>query len=492
MGLAIGNAIGVPFGGGQSWADLLIARMINTGEVVSSAESDLIKFTINSLQNNHLGCNYLQKLDGLWITNSRIGRASAKLNWIKDAHNLIEEANGGTLTYSSGFASDGTKSYLRTNYNPTNNGIKYTGDSASFGVRTSGALGTDASYRGHGCTGLMINKYGSSNNRNYVINGIGGFNVGLARTIQMIALSYSTITGAFQYSRYPKQSIAGGALALCNEEIALLAVKSTSSGIVMNCAATEILEAAYVGSYLTAVENDLLNSIIDGYIRGVQRVEGNAVCFSTDDGYATNYSLLYPLFVSRGIKASFHIITSFIGGAGRNTWAELLEMQNAGFDIGDHSVDHPNYTTLTDAQLTAQFDGVDSAFVSNGLALPRHGGYPYGAYSAAVMAKAALYRDTMRGGAGAYVYKASDKFHLESYDISDVGNTYAKIGTTLERIDGCMTQADKYILLFCHEAMVGDTSGKLGLNQLNRILDYIDAIGMVVVSQKELHDNFLT
>ena len=500
ISLGIGLKIGGN-GGGQSWEDYytnqLANRMAAAGDTVSTAEKSLMQSAIGFLLNNHLGCNYFEKLDCLWITNSRVGRASAKLNWIKDLHNLTEQANGGTLTYNSGFASDGTNSYLSTNYNPTNNGVYYTLNSASFGVRTSGALGTSDAYSGHGCTGLFFNKYGTSNNRSNTINGIGGFGIGLPRTIQMQSLSYSTATGAKQYSRYPTANITSGSLVLCNEEVTLVAIKSTTSGMVQFCASTEVLEAAYIGSYLTQDENDYLNSIIDGYIRGIERIEGNAMSFSTDDSYATNYSIIYPLLVLKSAHASIHVITSYIGNAGRNTWAELVTMKAAGFDIGDHSVDHAYYTTLNDTQLTAEFEGVNTAFVANGLTAPRHGAYPYSDYNDTVKVKAALYRDTMRGGAFQYVTSATDKYTLQSIDISACQNsmTGANMGAILDYIDGCMTEIDKHILLFAHEAKAGDTDAGnkiLGVNQLERILDYVKAIGMVILSQEELYEQKLT
>jgi hypothetical protein len=86
------------------------------------------------------------------------GLESTKLNWVKAAHPALGVPNGGTLTFTPdvGYHSDGTKSYLRTQYNPLDDGILFQKDNACFIIKTGGALDAVAVHM-HGCADVGVN-----------------------------------------------------------------------------------------------------------------------------------------------------------------------------------------------------------------------------------------------------------------------------------------------------------------------------------------------
>lgn len=76
------------------------------------------------------------------------------------------------------------------------------------------------------------------------------------------------------------------------------------------------------------------------------------VCLTFDDGYESNYKLLYPLLKKYGIKADISVITqrcypSYQTKAEENpkmTWDELNEMAKSGLvQIYNHSIDHEKF-----------------------------------------------------------------------------------------------------------------------------------------------------
>jgi peptidoglycan/xylan/chitin deacetylase (PgdA/CDA1 family) len=75
--------------------------------------------------------------------------------------------------------------------------------------------------------------------------------------------------------------------------------------------------------------------------------EARLAVITFDDGYQTAYTRAYPLLKKYDMKATFFIITSFVGTSGRLTWKQISQMseyQNHDrehpFSIGSHTVDH--------------------------------------------------------------------------------------------------------------------------------------------------------
>jgi peptidoglycan/xylan/chitin deacetylase (PgdA/CDA1 family) len=87
-----------------------------------------------------------------------------------------------------------------------------------------------------------------------------------------------------------------------------------------------------------------------------------AVCFSWDDGYNGCYDTLFPMLRDHypAQRHTFAIISGAIGtGTGVNGFmdaAEILELHQAGHEIGCHAVSNVNIPTLTVEERVAQYD----------------------------------------------------------------------------------------------------------------------------------------
>ncbi|MEW6032864.1 MAG: polysaccharide deacetylase family protein [Bacillota bacterium] len=76
------------------------------------------------------------------------------------------------------------------------------------------------------------------------------------------------------------------------------------------------------------------------------------VLLTFDDGYTSLYEIVYPVLAERGLTATFFIETGAVGRPNRVTWEQLAEMAAAGFEIGSHTVTHPDLRTLTSDMLS--------------------------------------------------------------------------------------------------------------------------------------------
>lgn len=69
-----------------------------------------------------------------------------------------------------------------------------------------------------------------------------------------------------------------------------------------------------------------------------------SIVLTFDDGYLDNYLYAFPVLRRYGLRATFFIIAERVGQPGYMTWPQIIEMQNAGMEIGAHTLTHPLLT----------------------------------------------------------------------------------------------------------------------------------------------------
>lgn len=93
---------------------------------------------------------------------------------------------------------------------------------------------------------------------------------------------------------------------------------------------------------------------LDRCLNGQERCPDRAVALTFDDGYADAYTTVLPALQQRGFVATFYIVSGFVGHGGYMGWPELAALRDAGMEIGAHSIDHLNLTTLDLAEINRQ------------------------------------------------------------------------------------------------------------------------------------------
>lgn len=123
----------------------------------------------------------------------------------------------------------------------------------------------------------------------------------------------------------------------------------------------------------------------------------NAKLVLTFDGnYDSLFTVLYPILVAKGVNGTFYTWSDNIGQVGAYTWANCLTMIVGGSEIQCHSKDHGYLTRLSEAELRANLEAQNTAFVANGLPSPVHIAYPWGSSDDFVRSIVAEYRQTGR------------------------------------------------------------------------------------------------
>jgi peptidoglycan/xylan/chitin deacetylase (PgdA/CDA1 family) len=149
--------------------------------------------------------------------------------------------------------------------------------------------------------------------------------------------------------------------------------------------------SVYTGSFtlkkpttVSFFSTDLAGNAEQVHVQPVQTE--TVVSLTLDDAYENHWLYAVPLLQSHNMNATIYPITSDSDGPYQccMSWAQLRTLQSQGDDIGSHTVDHPNLTTLTTDQITQQVCGSRDDMTSNGIQQPESFAYPFGSYNSTV------------------------------------------------------------------------------------------------------------
>lgn len=135
-----------------------------------------------------------------------------------------------------------------------------------------------------------------------------------------------------------------------------------------------------------------------------------AVTFMFDDGYKSVVNTALPTLSSYGYVGSSAAISGNIGNSYSVSGADLKTLQNAGWDIESHSVNHPSMPTLTVAAAKTQLLNSKSTLQSFGVTIDSFV-WPYGDYNQELIgltqtlgSPAPLYKSTRTVEVGSNAY----------------------------------------------------------------------------------------
>lgn len=91
-------------------------------------------------------------------------------------------------------------------------------------------------------------------------------------------------------------------------------------------------------------------------IQGQPVCPPNAIVLTFDDGYVDASTDALPILQRYGMTATFYIVNNYVGQPGYMNWEQVGALYAAGMEIGAHSLDHLDMTTLdiTEARRQAE------------------------------------------------------------------------------------------------------------------------------------------
>lgn len=153
-------------------------------------------------------------------------------------------------------------------------------------------------------------------------------------------------------------------------------------------------------------ESISLTDVLDHFQNG-KTLPHKPIVITFDDGYQDNYDFAYPIMKKYGYTGTIFVVSQAIGKTNfydvqkklqpENkimAWPEIKELDQAGFVIGAHTVDHPHLARVAPEVAKYQIEESKRA-LEYGLKKPVEVfAYPYGSYNdqVAEITKAAGYR----------------------------------------------------------------------------------------------------
>lgn len=197
----------------------------------------------------------------------------------------------------------------------------------------------------------------------------------------------------------------------------------------------------------------------------------NVVTFYFDDGIKTDITLVKPIADSKNIKCNIAQITGAIGVGNSLNKDELLMLQNSGWEIDSHTVNHKRLSTLSDEEL--DYELRESKKQLENIGIKANGVcFPEGYYD---------------GNVSKYVMKYY-KYGLSSYEFPNrkpvTQGAIRRIFLDTKTLTQLKAEVDKmnntYLIFYSHT--YGDTFNAEMQQKFADIIDYIQSKGIEITT----------
>lgn len=108
------------------------------------------------------------------------------------------------------------------------------------------------------------------------------------------------------------------------------------------------------------------------------------VTFTFDDGYESTYTVAYPILDKYGLTGTVYVIPSLVGTEGHLTLEQLHELADAGWEIGSHTMTHPDLTEISLQEAEVELAASKAWLEGAGFRVDSFA-CPYGEYNDAVV-----------------------------------------------------------------------------------------------------------
>lgn len=210
-----------------------------------------------------------------------------------------------------------------------------------------------------------------------------------------------------------------------------------------------------------------------------------AISLTFDDGFADQYTTIFPILQQYNMVGTFYIptVTDGDGEPLQLTPSELLQMQTAGMEIGSHSVDHPDFTKINDTQIAWECSQSKATLQSWGLTVTDFA-YPYGTgnltHADTIVSQ---YYRSARNVFGNPVTVPVSTFELPAYEGEYEGGgnltNYENLLSYLRSVIDYASANNVWVLFYLHNVGLNLqdvlTYGGLYIDDFEALLNYIEA-----------------
>lgn len=201
------------------------------------------------------------------------------------------------------------------------------------------------------------------------------------------------------------------------------------------------------------------------------------VSLTFDDGWQSQVTNALPILNNHNAKGTFYLISGYLNRTNYLTLDQAKSLQQAGNEIGSHTVDHPDLTTLNSTKLNTELSQSKQVLQAQ-FGTIQDFASPYGTYNNQVIsAIKKYYRSHRSTDAG---YNSKDNFDVYNIRTQSVVSTttVAQINTWIDT-----AQHDKtWLVLVFHEANTSGAQYSITPQDLDDVLTHIDNKHMPILT----------
>lgn len=219
-----------------------------------------------------------------------------------------------------------------------------------------------------------------------------------------------------------------------------------------------------------------------------------AIMIAFDDGNDSDFIYAKAKMDEYGYRGVSYIIGNQVGQSNYLTIAQMKQMQDIGWDIASHSWSHPDYTTLTEAQMLQETISMKHYLSKNGFASgARFFAYPYGAVNTLTLDTVAKYHLISRGVGSFGVTLGVSNVPLFSPSYLQCAvvintTTTSVLNTWINNVKSTKSLG---CILFHRLVAASPTEWQYLVSNFNTFIDAIAASGVPVVTMSDLADKLL-
>jgi len=222
------------------------------------------------------------------------------------------------------------------------------------------------------------------------------------------------------------------------------------------------------------------------------------VTFQFDDAYLTQYMLAKPLFDSKGIKASIMVPLINVDKPDfYMTWTQLLQMFNEGWEIGSHSVNHPDLRSADEATIRYELAQSKTEMEARGIQKVKNFTYPYSYYDADVLNIIPEYYRSARTSVAQTGFHVNPE-HIQPYELSayEARLTVGNLADAYKYVDRAKKEG-RWLIFILHEfidnhqTQKGLTKEITDIKAMEMLIDYIQAKNIRIMTTDQALDYYI-
>lgn len=222
------------------------------------------------------------------------------------------------------------------------------------------------------------------------------------------------------------------------------------------------------------------------------------VTFHFDHPFITQYTVAKPLFDAKGVRASLMVNTDEVGKSKYfMSWEQLKEMYEEGWEIGSHSVTHPDMRTLSEDKIRYELSESKAILEAHGFQNVTNFAYPYNWYDLKTLYIVPEYYRSARTSV------AQTDFHINPekirpYELSgyEARLSIGNVADTFKYVDKAQKEG-RWLIFILHEfsdkASTTETMSVevTDIKAMEMLIDYIQDRNVPIVTTEQALDYYL-